>query len=68
MIKIISKKEYKQLKIAATEWEEQNATIDRLTAACVKLTRRIKELEEKENVRKVTEDTKRTKSTKKSKK
>lgn len=68
MIKLISKKEYEQLKIAATEWEEQNATIDKLTAACVRLNRRIKELEEMKDVRKVTKNTKRTKSTKKPKK
>lgn len=68
MIKVITKKEYDQLKIAANEWEEQNATIDKLTAACVRLNRRIKELEEKENVRKVTTNTKGAKSTKKSKK
>lgn len=65
MIKIIFNNTYKEL---IRELNKQDAQIDMLVAANVKLTKRIKELEEMKDVRKVTKDTKRTKSTKKSKK
>lgn len=65
MIKVMFRDTYEEL---IRELNKQDAQIDMLVAANVKLTKRIKELEDKENVRKVTKNTKGAKSTKKSKK
>lgn len=65
MIKIMFKDTYEDL---IRELNKQDAQIDMLVAANVKLTKKIKKLEEMKDVRKVTTSTKGTKSTKKSKK
>lgn len=65
MIKIMFRDTYEEL---IRELNKQDAQIDMLVAANVKLTKRVKELEEMKDVRKVTKDTKGAKSTKKSKK